>query len=68
MFPEKAVKTQKRYMLQNIRLKKGQSIKEWVAWVFDFNEHLRQFPKVNSNEPQKLDDAEMMKILEYGVP
>ena len=68
MFPEKSVETQKRYMRHNLCLCKGQTVKEWVSRVFELNEYLLEFPKSNENPPQKLDDAELMDILEYGIP
>ena len=68
VFPEKSVQTQKRYMFHNLRLRKGQTVKEWVSRVFKLNEYLLEFPKSNENPPQKLDDAELMDILEYGIP
>ena len=68
VLPEKAVHTQKCYIRRNLHLKKGQAVDEWVSQVFELNKYLQEFPKVNGNKPQKLDDAKMIDILEYGVP
>ena len=32
------------------------------------NKYLKEFPKVNGTREQPLNDAEIMEILEYGVP
>ena len=42
-------------------------MKEWVTQVCKLNKYLRKFPKVNRSAPEKLDDAEMIDILEFGV-
>ena len=44
------------------------TVKECVAQVLELNEYLKEFPAVNGVREQPLNDAEVMEILEYGVP
>eukprot|EP00957_Ditylum_brightwellii_P133788 10201273-Ditylum_brightwellii.AAC.1 len=44
------------------------TVKEWVAWVLELNEYLKDFPAQNRNKIQLLDKDKIMDILEYGVP
>eukprot|EP00957_Ditylum_brightwellii_P081587 6207084-Ditylum_brightwellii.AAC.1 len=44
------------------------TVKEWVAWVLELNEYLKDFPAHNGNQVQPLDKDKIMDILEYGVP
>eukprot|EP00957_Ditylum_brightwellii_P073555 5589237-Ditylum_brightwellii.AAC.1 len=69
VFPEKAGKTQKRYMQRNIRYSGGgtTTVKELVARVSELNSYLKDFPAMNGNPTQPVDADELMDILEYGV-
>ena len=55
-------------MRRYLRISKGQPVKEWVTQACELNKYLREFPKSNRNALEKLDEAEMMDILEFGVP
>eukprot|EP00957_Ditylum_brightwellii_P124350 9478355-Ditylum_brightwellii.AAC.1 len=44
------------------------TVKEWVAWVLELNEYLKDFPAPNRNRVQPLGKDGIMDILEYGVP
>ena len=68
VFPEKAGQLQKRYLRRCSAKYEGVQVKEWVARVLELNEYLREFPIVNGVSETKLSDAEIMEILEYGVP
>ena len=68
VFPEKAAQLQKRYLRRCLVKDEGVPVKEWVARVLELNECLREFPIVNGVSETKLSDAEIMEILEYGVP
>eukprot|EP00957_Ditylum_brightwellii_P030908 2342017-Ditylum_brightwellii.AAC.1 len=50
VFPEKAGQTQKCYMCRNLRLVGEMTVKEWVAWVSELNEYLKDFPTQNGNK------------------
>eukprot|EP00957_Ditylum_brightwellii_P183708 13992652-Ditylum_brightwellii.AAC.1 len=68
VFPKKAGQTQRQYMHRNLRLVGEMTVKEWVAWVLELNEYLKDFPTQNRNSVQPLDKPKIMDILEYGVP
>eukprot|EP00957_Ditylum_brightwellii_P191459 14576894-Ditylum_brightwellii.AAC.2 len=44
------------------------TVKEWVAWVLELNEYLKDFPAQNRSKIQPLNEDKIMDILEYGVP
>ena len=68
VFPDKAGQTQKRYLRRNLRKDASMTVKEWVARVMELNAYLTEFPAHNGTDITELDDAEIMDILEYGVP
>eukprot|EP00957_Ditylum_brightwellii_P139107 10602807-Ditylum_brightwellii.AAC.1 len=65
--PEKARQIQKRYMWRNIRYGKDNTVKEWVACVWELNGYLKDFPAHNRNTTQPLNADELLNILEFGV-
>eukprot|EP00957_Ditylum_brightwellii_P179075 13641383-Ditylum_brightwellii.AAC.1 len=67
-FPENARQTQKRYMRRSLWLAGEMTVKEWVAWVSESKNNLKDFPAQNRNKIQPLDKDKIMDILEYGVP
>ncbi len=68
VFPEKAAQLQKRYLRRCLTKSPSLTVKEWVVRVLELNEYFKEFPKVNGTREQPLNDAEVMEILEYGVP
>eukprot|EP00957_Ditylum_brightwellii_P180816 13775081-Ditylum_brightwellii.AAC.1 len=63
VFPKKARQTQRHYMGRYLRLVGEMTVKEWVAWVSELNEYLKDFPVQNINSVQPLDKAKIMGIL-----
>ena len=43
-------------------------VKEWVPQVIELKQYLKEFHRVHNEEETKLDEAEIVDILEYGVP
>ena len=69
VFPERAVRTQKRWMRRQLRKPHDLSIREWVARVVELNDQIPNYPHPEGEGPsEKLDDDELMDILEFGVP
>ena len=69
VFPERAARMQKRWMRRQLRKPLELSVREHVARVVEINQALEQFPMADDMEPvQKLDDDELMDILEFGTP
>ena len=66
VFPQRAMAHQKRYMRRYMRKPRDMSTREFVARVTELNAYLTEFPPFEEN--QKLDDQEIMDILEFGVP
>ena len=67
VFPEKAGQLQKRYLRCLVK-EEAMTVKEWVAEVLKLNEYLKEFPTVKGIKETKLQESDIMEILEYGVP
>jgi hypothetical protein len=65
-FPLKSLVKQKRYMRRFIRKPRDLSCKEYQACLQTLNGYLVHFPGANTDS--KLDDFELMDILEFGIP
>ena len=68
VFPEKAAQTHRRY-LRYLKKPSDMPVKVYVARICELNEYLSDFPKDSvGNPPDKLENHEIMDILENGVP
>jgi hypothetical protein len=70
IFPARAVLLQKRYMRRYLRKKRECSTKEFVARLSEMNSYLPLFPPIEDGgaAPSKLEDDEILDLLEFGVP
>lgn len=69
VFPAQAAKLQKRYMRRFVRKPLGMTSRMFVARVQEINNYLPYFPSQAPGEPiQKLDDDEIIDLMEFGVP
>ena len=70
VFPAQAAKLQKRYLRRFVRKPMGMTSRMFVARVQDeLNNYLPHFPSQVPGEPiQKLDDDEIIDLMEFGVP
>jgi hypothetical protein len=66
VFPQRALQQQKRYMRRWMRKPKTMQIRDFVTRVVELNDYLPKFPPFGAD--QKLQDDELMDILEYAVP
>jgi hypothetical protein len=66
IFPQRALRTQKRYMRRFMRKKPDISIRTYVARVNEINAMLDEFPPHFAN--QALPEDEILDILEFGIP
>lgn len=66
VFPQRALRMQKRYMRRYMRKPKGQTTREYIARVNEINEYLSLFPPFEAD--QKLPTDEILDILEFGMP
>lgn len=69
IFPARALQLQKRFMRRYLRKPKETSIREHVARAVEINGYLPFFPQPRAGvEPTKLDEDELLDILEFGCP
>ena len=69
VFPAQAAKLQKRYLRRFVRKPMGMTSRMFVARVQELNNYLPHFPSQVPGEPiQKLDDDEIIDLMEFGVP
>jgi hypothetical protein len=69
VFPAQAAKLQKRYLRRFVRKPIGMTSRMFVARVQELNNYLPFFPEQVPGEPiQKLDDDEIIDLMEFGVP
>ena len=66
VFPRKALRSQKRYMRRHMRKTRDISARVFVARIQEVNNYLNSFPPFA--EDQKLDDYELLEIMEASVP
>ncbi len=66
VFPQRALRMQKRYMRRYMRKPKNISTREYIARVNEINGYLEDFPPFGAN--QKLPTDEVLDLLEFGVP
>ena len=66
VFPRKALHSQKRYMRRHMRKTRDISARVFVARIQEVNNYLNSFPPFA--EGQKLDDYELLEIMEASVP
>ncbi|MEL7196315.1 MAG: hypothetical protein AAFO96_28030, partial [Bacteroidota bacterium] len=64
LLPRRAVQVQKRYMRRILRKPKGTSTREFVARVIELNEYIVEM----DDSATKLEDDEIMDLLEFGLP
>lgn len=69
IFPARALQLQKRFMRRYLRKPKDTSIRKHVARAVELNGYLPFFPEPRAGvAPTKLDDDELLDILEFGCP
>lgn len=69
VFPAQAAKLQKRYLRRFVRKPLTMSVRKFVARIQEINNYLPSFPPQVPGEPiQKLDDDEVIDLMEFGVP
>lgn len=66
VFPQKALKTQRRYMKRILRKTKEVSICTYLAWFTKTNEKLKRFPPFQEN--QALSTEEIIEYLKFAIP
>jgi hypothetical protein len=69
VFPTQAAKLQKRYLRRFVRKPLTMNVRKFVARIQEVNNYLPFFPPQVLGEPiQKLDDDEVIDLMEFGVP
>ena len=68
MFPQKAYITQTRWMRRYLRKPREMKTRDYVNRVLELNGYLTEFPTSNNNQANKLEDDEIMDILEFSLP
>ena len=69
VFPAQAAKLQKRYLRRFVRKPLTMSVRKFVTRIQEINNYLPSFPPQVPGEPiQKLDDDEVIDLMEFGVP
>lgn len=69
VFPAQAAKLQKRYLRRFVRKPFTMNVRKFVARIQEINNYLPFFPPQVPGEPiQKLDDDEVIDLMEFGVP
>ena len=67
IFPQRALRMQKRYMRRYMRKPRDMKMRVYRNRVVELNNYLEQFPTA-FNAAQKIDDDEIVDILEFGTP
>ena len=67
IFPQRALRMQKRYMRRYMRKPRDMTMRVYRNRVVELNNYLEWFPTV-FNATQKIDDDEIVDILEFGTP
>jgi hypothetical protein len=67
VFPQRALRIQKRYMRRYMRKPREMKMRHFRSRVVEMNNYLARFP-AKFNESQKLDDEELMDLLEFAIP
>jgi hypothetical protein len=70
VFPKRALQLQKRYMRRFVRKPAEMSTRQFAARLQELNAYLAKFPTTAPGQPapDKLDDDEIVDIMEFGVP
>ena len=66
IFPQRALRMQKRYMRRYMRKPRDMKMRVYRNRVVKLNNYLEQFPTL-INATQKIDDDEIVDILEFGT-
>ena len=67
IFPLRALRIQKRYMRWYMRNPRDMKMRTYCNRVIELNNYLARFPS-NFNDAQKIDEEELVDILEFGTP
>ena len=67
IFPLRALRIQKRYMRRYMRKPREMKMRTYRNRVIELNNYLVMFPS-NFNDAQKIDEEEIVDILEFGTP
>jgi hypothetical protein len=68
VFPKRAAQLQKRYMRRIVRKPAEMSTKMFAARIQELNNFLPLFPAINDVIVTKLDEDEIVDVMEYGIP
>ena len=68
LFPQRAYVIQTRWMRRYLRKPPEMKARAYVDRVLELNGYLTEFPRPNGNVAVKLDDDEIMDILEFSLP
>jgi len=66
VFPEGALKRQKRYMVRYMRKPRDTKVRDMTARVVEMNQDLKFYPPFDASK--RLDDSELADIIEFGLP
>lgn len=67
VFPHNALRDQERYMRRRVRKPMDMTVREFRSRLIELNDYLARFPP-NFSENQKMTDAVIAEIIEFGVP
>ena len=67
IFPQRALRMQKRYMRRYMRKPRDMKMRVYRNRVVELNNYLKRIPTV-FNATQKIDEDEIVDILEFGTP
>lgn len=69
IFPQKALRTQTRWMRRQMRKPLDMKIRDYVARVQELNSMLKDFPPIREGgTPKKMDEDELKDIIECSAP
>eukprot|EP00957_Ditylum_brightwellii_P058502 4436295-Ditylum_brightwellii.AAC.1 len=68
VFLNKAYKLQKQYIWHMIQKTRHMSPHKWTARVIKLNNYLTEFPMLSRVKAKKMDQEEILEVLEIGIP
>eukprot|EP00957_Ditylum_brightwellii_P161320 12283363-Ditylum_brightwellii.AAC.1 len=68
IFPNKAYKLQKWYICCMMHKPRHVSVSKWIARVIKLNNYLTEFSMPPGVESMKMDQGEILEVLENGIP
>eukprot|EP00957_Ditylum_brightwellii_P210323 15364841-Ditylum_brightwellii.AAC.1 len=68
IFPNKMYKLQKQCIQHTTHKPRHVSVHEWIARVIKLNSYLMEFPTPARVKARKMDQKEILEVLENGIP